>query len=253
MTKQIGGQYLWYGPKEIIDGKRVQKSKVISEMTKEELEYAINYCETMLSNKDPEKPGRRVKLEFILNQIKKCNVSIYLKEKMKDESIMTIYEALTNKNPNSKICELMRVKPEFNDITVKLAMQAVMDKLGVFEKSTITLNSLVYDRGVYISPKEFELYNLKPLDKEERVQQVRKILELSDHVPVRLSSFGFTIDDIKKIINLKNIKYSDIDTYTLTLLRDKVLYNSAEKVRRNIKFWTLKKEQLKKTLEEKYK
>lgn len=251
MTKQISGQNLWYGPKEIIDGKKIQRSKVISEMTKEELEHAIEYCETMLTNKDPEKPGRRVKLDFILNQIKKCNVSIYLKEKMKDESIMTIYEALTNKDPNARLCDLMKVKPEYNDITVKLAMQAVMDKLGVFEKSTVTLSSLVQDRGVYISPEEFELYDFKSLDKEERIQQVRDILDLSEHVPVRLSPFGFTIDDIKKVINLRNAKYSEIDIYTLKLLRDKVLYNSAEKVRRNIKFWTLKKEQLKKTLESK--
>lgn len=251
MTKQIGGQNLWYGPKEIIDGKKIQRSKVISEMTKEELEHAIEYCETMLTNKDPEKPGRRVKLDFILNQIKKCNVSIYLKEKMKDESIMTIYEALTNKDPNARLCDLMKVKPEYNDITVKLAMQAVMDKLGVFEKSTVTLSSLVQDRGVYISPEEFELYDFKSLDKEGRIQQVRDILDLSEHVPVRLSPFGFTIDDIKKVINLRNAKYSEIDIYTLKLLRDKVLYNSAEKVRRNIKFWTLKKEQLKKTLESK--
>ena len=164
---------------------------------------------------------------------------------------MTIYEALTNKDPNARLCDLMKVKPEYNDITVKLAMQAVMDKLGVFEKSTVTLSSLVQDRGVYISPEEFELYDFKSLDKEEKIQQVRDILDLSEHVPVRLSPFGFTIDDIKKVINLRNAKYSEIDIYTLKLLRDKVLYNSAEKVRRNIKFWTLKKEQLKKTLESK--
>ena len=152
MTKQIGGQNLWYDPKEIIDGKKIQRSKVISEMTKEELEHAIEYCETMLTNKDPEKPGRRVKLDFILNQIKKCNVSIYLKEKMKDESIMTIYEALTNKDPNSRLCDLINFNPYSNSITVKLSIHAVIDKLVLFYNSTFPLISFFPYIVFYLYP-----------------------------------------------------------------------------------------------------
>ena len=244
---------VWLGSKKVINGRTVQKEYLIDEMSIEELKNAINYCDTMLNNEDPEKPGRKIKLAKINEQIRKCNVSIYLQEQIQKESLITIHDALANKDNRLKLSDFMDVKAEFYNITVKLAMDAVMDKLGVFNKNVITLNSLVFNRGVYISPSEYEAYNFKNLSQEEKISDVRKILDLHENVPVKLSPFGFSIDEIKKAISIKDCKYSELDIESLRLLRDKILYNSAEKMISNIRFWTLKKGRLLKTFEEKLK
>ena len=93
---------IWLGSKEFINGKKVQKEYIIDEMSIEELKNAINYCSTMLNNEDPEKPGRKIKLAKINDQIKKCNVSIYLQEQIKQESLITIHDALCNKDSRMK-------------------------------------------------------------------------------------------------------------------------------------------------------
>lgn len=244
---------IWLGSKEFVNGKKVQKEYVIDDMSVEELKNAINYCSTMLNNEDPEKPGRKIKLAKINEQIKKCNVSIYLQEQIKQESLITIHDALSSKDSRLKLSDFMKVKPEFSNITVKLAMDAVMDKLGVFNKNNITLNSLVFNRGVYISPFEYEAYNFKNLSQEEIINDVKTILELPDNVKIKLSPFGFSIDEIKRALAIKDCKYSELDIESLKLLRDKILYNSAEQVLSNIKFWTLKQERLLQTFEKKVK
>lgn len=236
---KVINQYIWKGPKTTKGSEIVQSEFNLLEADKETLESCLNHCNTMLYNSEVRKPGRKILYEIVKDQIKKCNIAIYIKEKQKQESIMTIVSALKGINIETKLKDFLKVDPVFEDLIVSDILDGALDKLGFFTKNHITLTGLLFRGGIKISNKDYlELF--KNSTKEEIIDYYKKSLNIPEDVKVKIKPFGLTADEIKEIMEIRNSKYSDLTKSQLTLLRDKVLPDILAEIEKHINFWEVK-------------
>ena len=136
--------YIWKGKKIQIGNDFAQEEFNLLEASKEQLEGCLKHCDTMLNNTDKYQPGRYVLCDLIKEQIVKCNVAIYIKEKSKTEPVMSIVNALRGVNPECKLSDFMEVDEQYKDLKVSDVIDGALDKLGLFIRKHITLTSLTF-------------------------------------------------------------------------------------------------------------
>lgn len=232
-------QYIWKGPKKIDNSTIVQQEINLLDADKETLEQCYKHCTTMLNNVDEKKPGRKYLYDIIKNQIKKCNIAIYIKEKQKTESIMTIISALKGFRVETQLKDFLSVNPVYEALTVSDVLDGALDKLGFFFKNHITLTGLVSRRGIKIENEDY-IKSFKGMNKEDIINHYRKELAIPSDVNIKIKPTGLTADEIKQIMEIRNMKYSDLTKSQLTILRDKVLPDILAEVEKHINFWEIK-------------
>lgn len=244
MTKDINSQYIWRGPK-TFNGKTTEQEEInLLTCSKEKLDQCLNHCETMLYNKDKYKPGRKVLYDIVNDQIRKCLIAIYIKEKQKSESIMTIVSALKGINPETELKDFIKVDQEFQDLTVSEVLDGALDKLGIFIKNHITLTGLLYRKGIKISNEDY-VKLFKDKTKDEIISHYKNVLNIPSDVKVRTSPIGLSESEISDIMNIRNCKFSDLTKSQLVLLKDKVLPDLLSEIDKHINFWEVKAEIIK--------
>lgn len=240
----VNNQYIWRGPK-VLKGKSQEQEEInLLTCSQEKLDQCLDHCNIMLFNSDKYKPGRKVLYNIVKEQIKKCTVSIYIKEKQKTESIMTIVSTLKGLNPDTPLKEFIEVDPLFQDLTVSEVLDGALDKLGIFIKNHITLTGLLYRKGIKISNEDY-IKLFKDKTKDEIVDHYKENLNIPLDVKVRTSPNGLSSDEIREIMEIRNCKYSDLTKSQLVLLKDKILPDLLSEIQKHINFWEVKAEIIK--------
>lgn len=231
--------YIWKGPKKQNGSSFVQQEINLLEADKNTLSQCYDHCMTMLHNKDEKKPGRKYLYDIVKDQITKCNVAIYIKEKQKTDSIMNIVQALKGFGMDTTLKEFISVDPVFEDLKVSDILNGALDKLGFFFKNHITLTGLVSRRGIKIDNEDY-VKMFKGMEKDEIINYYRTELKIPNDVNIKIKPTGLTSDEIKSIMEIRNMKYSDLTKNQLTILRDKVLPDILNEIEKHINFWEIK-------------
>ncbi len=242
--------YIWKGKKIQIGNDFAQEEFNLLEASKEQLEGCLKHCDTMLNNTDKYQPGRYVLCDLIKEQIVKCNVAIYIKEKSKTEPVMSIVNALRGANPECKLSDFMEVDEQYKDLKVSDVIDGALDKLGLFIRKHITLTSLTFKRGIRISNEDYAS-KFTGFTKDQMIDYYRSYLNIPNDIKIRLSPTGFLADDIKQIMDVRNSKYSDLTKIQLTILRDKILPDLLQEVHKHISFWEVKSDIIKYIMKDK--
>lgn len=149
-------KYIWKGQKVLRNGIYEQEEIDLLTAPKDVLERCYNQCQTMLYNDDFYKPGRVVLKDIVIDQIKKCNVTLYIREKRKDSSMMDIISALRSYPYDMKLKDFIKVDEVYEDLTVSDVIDGALNKLGIFVKRHITLASLFTRKGVKLTKEEYD-------------------------------------------------------------------------------------------------
>lgn len=250
--------FIWKGPKEKIGTDFIQTSVRLIDASYEQLVEFYKYCDVMLYNTDKEKPGRKILLNILSDQRKRCNTQLFLRWMNTECSIssMRLLESIRNfKDVNRDIISKMGTLEsqditqglpiEFIGIPVSLIEDACLERLGRFNKQHITL-SFIIKQGLWFTAQEIKELNQKDENGEtmDRLQVVSELLGLKPTVKLHISPTGLNYAQFRAMIKLKSTKYSELTSEQLKTLRDRILFNLEDDVRFHISQWETRKAQI---------
>ena len=260
--------YVWKGPK--VNG--VQQEVRLVDATFEQLQKWYNHCQQMLYNKDTKNPGRVTLLGIVTDQIQRCRAELLVRwlRAEKQYSNTRCFEDLQKIISNNKelltpeaiktyaINNLMDGLPiDYQQVPVKLVMDACVDLLGKFDNSHLTLNFII-KMGLWFTPREMQkdLYRKDPETGKARnrleVVQEELRISLRPNQFLRISDTGLSYTEFKSIYMMQpRDKYSSLTSDQLKLLSNKVLYRFQMQCEEQAKQWLTKSEEICKVAEEK--
>ncbi len=257
-------KYTWKGKKNSEDRSQIEERLIDYSLVK--LQERYEHCKTMLYNLDPDNPGRYKVLESIKAQRNKCNAELFFKYLTITKGISKVnylnsLRECFDKNPEIDpkifpIGETMTGCPdEFKDIPSELVINACLDTLGKLSKKQLTL-SFILKQGIWFTAQELKEINkaireesLRIGSKITREDFIKQSLRLPNNCKITMNPKGFTYTQFNAMINLRPIKFSELSTTQLQLLRDKVFYLLEDEVKKHIKLWKTKMEEIKEVAE----
>lgn len=246
------------------------------EMTEDEIKEAVSLCGQMLYNKDSSKLGRVHVLRIIEKQKRCCTIAMFMKwikvryKKSDYDLHTTLRSFVENNSEEHPDVENMPVAKcigdicpqQFSDITIKEVMQACVGALGIFDSRYMT-KGLIFRQGIALLKKDIkqllpskEEYseissrykNPKdvPTGKKMTIEVIKLRLGLDKSSPIFLNPTGLTFEEFRSMIYIsKGMRYSDMTTEQLTVLRNKMLLILENEVYKHIKQWNTRMNQLK--------
>lgn len=230
--------------------------KNMHDMTAAELQEAHDHCYAMLYNNEKNRKGRYYIIKELQREIDSCNAEIAVRwfvniNDGKDYSRYRLANLITN----------LQIKDQEGFVTDD---QLKMLTLGdMFDRESIPadfrdLNLFVFRRACQGFSGKFNTYNFKPemiqkigvkfsgeenkhFDEigfhslEEKLEYAQEELHFKK---LFLSHKGLTIAQYKNILSIsKFMKYEDMESSTLFLLRDKVIFELIEIIKKEISVW----------------
>lgn len=257
--------YVWKGPKEIVDGEKVQEEIRLMDATEAQLNRFYKHCKSMLYSEDKNNPGRFPLLQIIKAQREKCNAELFLRflensytpdgYENKNRSkisrftyLQSIRECLANNKealPNSMwkttpiIVITSGVPEEFETLSIDTVLSACLDALGVFDRKHITLNFLA-KFGVWFTQQEMKDLTEYTKDGEirNRIDVIKERLNIKPSIKLHIDSKSpLNYTELRSMLNLRTKKYSDLTTDQLLVLRNKILFKLEDEVMFHISQW----------------
>lgn len=252
--------FVWKGKK----SKSGQSEVKMMDCTPEELRSFYSHCESMLNSTDRKNPGRNVVYNQIQNQKDRCTTELFLRWLNSERNISkyaflnSIREFLEN-NPQidqkeDKMSKVISGCPqEFMELPISLVLDGCLDCLGVFNKHHITL-SFILEQGVWLSSEESKQMKKEGYTDSAKyiVDQINTKTSNKNISTVKVTSRGgIILKEVFSMIALKNKKYSDMDTFQIETLRNKMLSRLEKKVKNQAEQWKKRMIQIEKVLEAK--
>lgn len=252
--------FVWKGKK----SKSGQSEVKMMDCTPEELRSFYKHCESMLNSTDRKNPGRNVVYNQIQNQKDRCTTELFLRWLNSERNISkyaflnSIREFLEN-NPQidqkeDKMSKVISGCPqEFMDLPISLVLDGCLDCLGVFNKHHITL-SFILEQGVWLSSEESKQMKKDGYTDSAKyiIDQINTKTSNKNISTVKVTSRGgIILKEVFSMIALKNKKYSEMDTFQIETLRNKMLSRLEKKVKNQAEQWKKRMIQIEKVLEAK--
>lgn len=241
--------FIWKGEKVLNPetNKMVQESIRLIDATEEQLNKFFRHCHTMLKNESKQKPGRIPLLRILEDQRNRCAAELFLRNcEAKGTERLSILNALNTVILNNGLDEeattlrdvVNDVEREYGNLSVKMVKDAILGKLGWFDRKHLTL-SFIVRQGIWLSDLEKqtvpELFN-KPVG--ERIKHLKSVLKLPEAVNLEFDPFtGLSITEMSSMLNLQSNKYSELTDLQLTTLCNKILLNLEDTVHVHIAQW----------------
>ena len=269
--------YVWKGPKQEVNGVRVQSEIKLIDASLSQLQQFYDHCVSMLDSTDKKNPGRRVLKKIVQDQRDRCNTQLYvrwLENKYKTDypeprkefpkflylqdvlNILSNNEDIIPKNtydttPISRVTN--GVPMEFRDVTIAKVQEGCLGTLGIFDRSHISLN-FITKLGVWFTDKEMNDLTVKDENGKvkDRIEVIKERHNLRPNVNLRPNFKGLTYTELRAMLNLKTKKYSDLSTDQLLVLRDKVLFRFEEEIDFHISQWEERIRQLEEVAQAKF-
>lgn len=252
--------FVWKGKK----SKSGQSEVKMMDCTPEELRSFYKHCESMLNSTDRKNPGRNVVYNQIQNQKDRCTTELFLRWLNSERNISkyaflnSIREFLEN-NPQidqkeDKMSKVISGCPqEFMELPISLVLDGCLDCLGVFNKHHITL-SFILEQGVWLSSEESKQMKKDGYTDSAKyiIDQINTKTSNKNISTVKVTSRGgIILKEVFSMIALKNKKYSEMDTFQIETLRNKMLSRLEKKVKNQAEQWKKRMIQIEKVLEAK--
>jgi hypothetical protein len=252
--------FVWKGKK----SKSGQSEVKMMDCSPEELRSFYKHCESMLNSTDRKNPGRNVVYNQIQNQKDRCTTELFLRWLNSERNISkyaflnSIREFLEN-NPQidqkeDKMSKVISGCPqEFMELPISLVLDGCLDCLGVFNKHHITL-SFILEQGVWLSSEESKQMKKEGYTDSAKyiVDQINTKTSNKNISTVKVTSRGgIILKEVFSMIALKNKKYSEMDTFQIETLRNKMLSRLEKKVKNQAEQWKKRMIQIEKVLEAK--
>ena len=146
--------YVWKGPK--VNGE--QQEILMIDASFDQLKQWYRHCQQMLYNEDSKNPGRVTLLEIVQDQISRCRAELLVRWLMSEKQysntrcLEDLRKLISNNKdtltpeaiksfPISKVMDGLPI--DYQQVPVKLVMDACLDLLGIFDNSHITLNFIL--------------------------------------------------------------------------------------------------------------
>ena len=232
--------YVWKGPK--VNGE--QQEILMIDASFDQLKKWYRHCQQMLYNEDSKNPGRVTLLEIVQDQINRCRAELLVRWLMAEKQysntrcLEDLRKVISNNKdtltpeaiksfPISKVMDGLPI--DYQQVPVKLVMDACLDLLGIFDNSHITLN-FILKMGLWFTPREMQkdLYRKDPETGKarNRLDVVKEELRISlrPNQYLRICDTGLSYTEFKAIYMLQRDKYSNLTSEQLKLLSNKILY-----------------------------
>lgn len=259
--------YVWKGPK--VNGE--QQEILMIDASFDQLKQWYRHCQQMLYNEDSKNPGRVTLLEIVQDQISRCRAELLVRWLMSEKQysntrcLEDLRKLISNNKdtltpeaiksfPISKVMDGLPI--DYQQVPVKLVMDACLDLLGIFDNSHITLN-LILKMGLWFTPREMQkdLYRKDPETGKarNRLDVVKEELRISlrPNQYLRICDTGLSYTEFKAIYMLQRDKYSNLTSEQLKLLSNKILYRFQIQCEEQAKQWLTKIDEINKVAADK--
>lgn len=259
--------FIWKGPKHVVNGKKVQDEFRLVDATEEQLKECFNHCNSMLTSKSKEDPGRYVLIDIIRDQENRCSAELYMRY-LRKHGIMPVEfrktlvdylskEEIREQIPRSAykttpISTIIEIPDEFRFLSIDIILDACLASLGVLQRRHITHNFLT-KLGLWFTNEEVKEY-LSKKDQDgktiDRLEQVKYNLNLHSNVKLHTNyNGGLSYLEFRAMHNLKNERYENMNEIALVTLRNKVLPRLEDEARNQALFWEQKIKEIKQVCE----
>lgn len=259
--------YVWKGPK--VNGE--QQEILMIDASFDQLKQWYRHCQQMLYNEDSKNPGRVTLLEIVQDQISRCRAELLVRWLMSEKQysntrcLEDLRKLISNNKdtltpeaiksfPISKVMDGLPI--DYQQVPVKLVMDACLDLLGIFDNSHITLN-FILKMGLWFTPREMQkdLYRKDPETGKarNRLDVVKEELRISlrPNQYLRICDTGLSYTEFKAIYMLQRDKYSNLTSEQLKLLSNKILYRFQIQCEEQAKQWLTKIDEIDKVAADK--
>jgi hypothetical protein len=259
--------YVWKGPK--VNGE--QQEILMIDASFDQLKQWYRHCQQMLYNEDSKNPGRVTLLEIVQDQISRCRAELLVRWLMSEKQysntrcLEDLRKLISNNKdtltpeaiksfPISKVMDGLPI--DYQQVPVKLVMDACLDLLGIFDNSHITLN-FILKMGLWLTPREMQkdLYRKDPETGKarNRLDVVKEELRISlrPNQYLRICDTGLSYTEFKAIYMLQRDKYSNLTSEQLKLLSNKILYRFQIQCEEQAKQWLTKIDEINKVAADK--
>lgn len=254
--------YVWKGEKKKIGDKLVQETEQIMDMSPERLKECYNHCKKMLFNDSSKHLGRYNVLDEINEQIKKCNIELFLrycensyKKNERDpvsRNSLRISLRQFMENTNKKLREQNKkeiedwneiliteaaslIPEEFQNISIGEVIDGCIDLLGALDKQHITM-TFITKMGVWFNKSEEN--ELEGNSNVEKLKFIKNKLHLPEVPVLRINERGLSYHEMRAVLTLpKKQKYSDMTTIQLITLSTKILPRLQREIDGHIFSW----------------
>lgn len=230
------------------NGKQIR----LLDMTQNELQKAYNHANDMLYNKSKYTPGKIVLRDSLGNLGIACVTELFVRYILHEcdiESIKSRQDLLVLINNAKRECGVKNedsidvifsnIGDEYSKIKVRDLIDACLNNLGTFNNKLLTSNFLLA-QGVWFSKEEMEELTEYNSDGTRRsyFEVMKERLFMKD-VSLRRDSKGFSYAEFRALLMLEsNNKIVDLSTFTLNLLKDKVIFMLENELSYHIDKWT---------------
>ena len=241
---------VWKGRNRLKDDNYVQNEVRMVDCTIEELKGFYDHCNTMLYNNNKFKPGRYKLKEELSKSINKCNTEL-AKRFLLDSGFpeFKMIPLLNRFEDDQTLFDLINegdsIPYEFKDVTIGSLKEAMLDKLGIFNKKPLTITFIV-KQGIWLTPEESEEFKGK-----NKMKQIKEALNFkpNSRIKLKVNPKGLSFEEMKSMLDLRSDKYSNYSNLQLELLRDKMLFILMKDVDRHISEWEERQQNILKVIE----
>lgn len=227
------------------------KTVRLLDMNEQELQKAYNHCHDMLYNKSRYTPGKVVLRDSLGTMGMACVTELFVRFllhecdiesiKSKQDLLMIVNNAKKDadvKNDDTIDVIFSNIGDEYSRIRVKDLIDACLGSLGSFNTKLITPGFLLA-QGVWFTPEEME--DLTEYDCEGNRRSYFEVMKerlFMKDVSLRRDPKGFSYAEFRALVMLeKKNRISDLPTFTLKLIKDKVIYMLENELSYHIEKW----------------
>lgn len=246
---------IWKMPK---NNNGEQKSIKMEDMTKEEIEKAIEHCLEMLHSQNFKTPGRYLILKELKEQYEniyaELTVRYFLTTYIDNKPLYTritlankINQILKEKdiditlkkNTNLAISDIMEIDSDYSFALIKYIIRACNYSSGVFNNKYLSKNFL-FTLGLWFDKEDKNYFekveNITNIN--DKLNVIKERLDIKPDIKLLIKPDGLSYHEFKSLYNIKyNTKYSDLTTLQLKTLINKVLYKLEIKIHSQMALW----------------
>lgn len=243
------------------NGKQIR----LMDMNQSELQKAYDHSHSMLYNKSRYTPGKITLRDSLGTLGMACIAELFVRFLIHEcdiESIKSRQDLLTIINSNKRECGIKNedtidcifsnIGDEYSRIKVRDLIDACLNNLGNFNNKLLTPGFLLA-QGVWFTKEEMEELTEYNSDGTRRsyFEVMKERLFMKD-VSLRRDSKGFSYAEFRALLMLENNnKIVDLPTFTLKLIKDKVIFMLENELSYHIEKWSELISQIEKVAEHK--
>ena len=233
--------YIWKGARIYTSNGIRQDEKKLINMNESEVNEAYVHCWNMIYSTNKDSFGRMEVLKYEDETSKRCLAEILVRKirssinLSKTDILQNINNQIGDDYKGKKVSDVFENVPEeFNDLPLEYVIKACSGRLGYFSKKHFS-KSFILHQGIWLTSEETESFSTDA--KVDKFDFIKDALGLHETDELLSNPTGLSYSELRAMLNLKNIPYSELTTNQLELLFYKELPLLEDKINSQIEAW----------------